>query len=69
LTRLYGEGKRGEVEPQLLGRLVHLLSTLAAIIRDTEVEARLAALEAAAELEPEGGAPWSANGGDRHARH
>jgi hypothetical protein len=68
LTRLYGEGKRGEVDPQLLGRLVHLLSTLAAIVRDTEVEARLAALEAAAELEHVD-APWSASGRDRLARH
>jgi hypothetical protein len=48
--------------------LVHLLSTLAAIVRDTEIEARLAALEAAAELEHVD-APWSASGRDRLARH
>jgi hypothetical protein len=45
LTRLYGQGKRGEVDPALLGKLVHLLSTLAKVIQDSEFEVRLEALE------------------------
>jgi len=49
----------------LLGRLVHLLSTLANIIRDTEFERRLAALEEAAAEDP--GWPRPANGARRHA--
>ena len=64
LASLYRQAKGGSIDPPLLGRLVHLLSVLAGIIRDTEVEARLAALERAARGEHE----WlPANGADRHA--
>jgi hypothetical protein len=45
--RLYGQGKRGEVDPVLLGKLVHLLSTLANVIKDSGFEERLEALERA----------------------
>jgi hypothetical protein len=65
LTRLYRQGKAGRIDSALLGRLVHLLSVLGGIIRDTEFEARLAALE---EQAAEADLDWRAatNGAGRH---
>ena len=68
MVSLYRQAKRGMVDPPLLGRLVHLLSVLAGVIRDTDFEQRLAALEAAARDDPN----WPAvatNGAGRDARH
>jgi hypothetical protein len=45
LRSLYRQGKGGEVEPVLLGKLVHLLSTLLASMRDHSFEARLIEIE------------------------
>jgi hypothetical protein len=45
LSRLYRGALAGRIDGQLLGRLVHLLATLASLLRDVELEARLAALE------------------------
>jgi hypothetical protein len=68
MIALYRQAKRGLVDPSLLGRLAHLLSLIGGVIRDVELEARIRALEEAAELEPEG-ASWSAGNGGDHARH
>jgi hypothetical protein len=54
LVALYRQAKAGSIDPPLLGRLVHLLSILAGLIRDTDIEQRLARLEAIAPPEP----PW-----------
>jgi hypothetical protein len=51
LVALYGQGKRGLIDPKLLGRLAHVLSLLAGLVRDIDLEARLAALEHQAALE------------------
>jgi hypothetical protein len=69
MISLYRQAKRGLIEPALLGRLAHLLSLIAGVVRDVELEARIAKLEAAAAEPEDGAAPWSANGGDRVARH
>ncbi len=47
LVALYRQAKRGLIEPALVGRLTHILNSLAAIARDVDFEERLAALEAA----------------------
>ena len=48
VASIYRAAKAGHIEPGLFGRLVHCLMVLAAITRDSELEARLEALEAAA---------------------
>jgi hypothetical protein len=60
---LYRQAKRGLIDPALFGRLVHCLSVLATITRDSDIEARLDRLEAAGE--PSWQSPT--NGTDRHA--
>lgn len=60
LVALYREAKGGTVDPQLCGRLVHLLNTLSSTIERHEFEDRIAALETAMAARP--------NGQDRHAR-
>ena len=47
LVALYRQAKRGLIEPALVGRLTHILNSLAAIARDVEFEERLATLEGA----------------------
>jgi hypothetical protein len=67
MVALYRQGKAGRIDPALLGRLVHLLSVLAGVIRDVEFEERLQRLEEAAQLDPDW--PRQANGADRYAHH
>jgi hypothetical protein len=46
LARLYFETKKGLIEPQVAGRLAHILSVLIGTHRDHEFEAKLIELEA-----------------------
>jgi hypothetical protein len=46
LAKLYVEARRGEIEPADATRLAYLLTSLASMIRDSELEARIEALEA-----------------------
>jgi hypothetical protein len=48
LIRVYAAAKGQQIEPVLFGRLVNALSVMTNLIRDTDFEARLEALEAAA---------------------
>jgi hypothetical protein len=68
MISLYRQAKRGLVDPALLGRLAHLLSLIAGLVRDVELEARIAKLEAA-EREPEGAPRQAGNGRNYAARH
>jgi hypothetical protein len=63
LVALYRQTKGGQIEPHTAGRLTHQLSVLVGIIRDHELEQRIAALEI--RLEPSTARP---NGGQYHAR-
>jgi hypothetical protein len=55
LARLYNQTKTGAIEPQVAGRLSHILATLIGTARDHEVEERLAKLEAQLEaVKPNG---------------
>jgi hypothetical protein len=45
LTSLYRSGKGGEIEPVLLGRLVHCLHVLLGSMRDHSFEARIIEIE------------------------
>ncbi len=47
LTRLYLELKLGLIEPQIAGRLAHMLSILISSTREQELEARIAEVERA----------------------
>jgi len=49
VARLINEARRGEVDPMLAGRLGYLCNILLGIIRDSDLETRLAALESAME--------------------
>ena len=44
-ARLYTEARNGQLEPHVATRLAYLLQTIAGLIRDGEIEARLSALE------------------------
>jgi hypothetical protein len=46
LARLYFETKKGLIDPQLAGRLSHMLSVMIGATRDHEVEQQIAELEA-----------------------
>jgi hypothetical protein len=46
LTRLYLETKKGLLDPQIAGRLAHILSIMIGTHRDHEFEAKLTELEA-----------------------
>lgn len=46
LAKLYVEARRGEIPTATATRLAYLLVSLANMIRDSELEARVAALEA-----------------------
>jgi len=46
MARLYIEARRGEVETSTATRLAYMLTSLANMIRDSELEKRIAALEA-----------------------
>jgi hypothetical protein len=67
LAALYRQAKSGRIDPPLLGRLVHLLSVLGGIIRDIDLEARLARLEEQT-AEPDLPRP-AVNGRGHHAAH
>jgi hypothetical protein len=45
LARLYVEARRGEIEPATATRLCFLLNALVGMIRDSDLEGRIAALE------------------------
>ena len=45
LAKLYSEARRGDLPTADAGRLGWLLQTLVSVIRDTELEDRIAALE------------------------
>lgn len=45
LAKLYVEARRGEIEPSDATRLAYLLTSLANMIRDSEMEERIEALE------------------------
>jgi hypothetical protein len=45
LAKLYIEARRGEIEPSDATRLAYLLTSLANMIRDSEMEERIEALE------------------------
>jgi hypothetical protein len=60
---LYRQAKGGVVDPQLAGRLAHILHLLVNFSRDVDLEARLAALEEALDIPR----PAGANGHDRPA--
>jgi hypothetical protein len=61
LSRLYIQTKAGEVEPQIAGRLSHILSILIGSARDHEVEERLNAIEAqVAKIKSNGRSPEEA---------
>ena len=45
MVRVYRAAKRGEIDVQLVGRLVHTVNSLVAIGRDHCFEARIEALE------------------------
>jgi hypothetical protein len=61
MVRLYRDAKAGKHDPQLIGRLVHLLNSLVALDRDHGFEERLNMLEATV-------AEIRKNGDARHAR-
>jgi hypothetical protein len=65
LVRVYREARRGEIDVQLIGRLVHCLNSLVAIDRDCGFEERLSALETALEQQQQ---PWDKNGHHHAAR-
>jgi hypothetical protein len=52
LVRLYREAKMGLHDPQIVGRLAHILSIMAGVTKDHEFEQRLDALEQAAGITP-----------------
>lgn len=47
LARVYAEVRAGTLEPQTGTRLCYLLTAMVGMIRDSELEQRIAALEAA----------------------
>jgi hypothetical protein len=61
LVRVYRASKAGEIDIQLIGRLVHALNSLVAIDRDHGFEQRLDALESA--LAEQRGQAARTNGG------
>jgi hypothetical protein len=63
LVALYRQTKGGQVDPQTAGRLTHQLSVLVGIMRDHDLEVRIATLEERLELPPA-----RPNGGQYHAR-
>jgi hypothetical protein len=55
LVKLYGEVKSGEIDPQVAGRLTHILSVLLSSARDHVMDDRIAAIEARlASVKPNG---------------
>ena len=46
MARLYAETKRGSVEPNVAGKLSHILSILIGSARDHEFDERLSKIEA-----------------------
>ena len=49
LIAVYREARAGELEPSTATRLAYLLQTIVAMIRDNELEDRIAALETGGE--------------------
>lgn len=47
MARLYREARREEIDASKAGKLAYLLTQVAALIRDTDLEHRIAALEEA----------------------
>jgi hypothetical protein len=65
LNRLYREAKSGLIEPALLGRLCHILTSMLSCDRDQALDERLLALEQAAGI----ATPGRTNGAAHDARH
>ena len=45
LARVYRQARRGEISTQDMSRFANLLQTMVGMIRDTDIEARVAELE------------------------
>ncbi len=67
LARLYYETKRGLIDPQLAGRLAHMLAVMLGSTRDQDFEVRLDHLEAMVR-ERDAAPPRRLNGGHQGAR-
>ena len=47
LARVYRQARRGEISTQDMGRFANLLQVMVGVIRDTDIESKVAELESA----------------------